>query len=45
MNLIELIMNISEKNKTESNYELRDLLEENTNNHGPEDNYMIFNSD
>ena len=45
MKIINLLETLSQKNKTESNYELRDLLEQNTINHVPESKYSIFNSD
>ena len=35
MKVIDLIETLSKNNRTESNYELRDLLEYNTINHGP----------
>ena len=43
--MINLLETLSKVYRTESNYELRDLLEQNTLNHSPEANFLIFNSD
>ena len=45
MKIIDLLKTLSENNKTENNFELRNLLEQNTINHGPEARYLIYNSD